>query len=73
MKTLYLDCSMGAAGDMLQAALFELLDDREAFLEKINNLGLEGVTVKPIPMTNNNRIYSTTIYRIAIIYYILFC
>ena len=51
MKTLYLDCSMGAAGDMLQAALFELLDDREAFLEKINNLGLEGVTVKPIPMT----------------------
>lgn len=50
MKTLYLDCSMGAAGDMLQAALFELLDDREAFLEKINNLGLEGVTVKPIPM-----------------------
>ena len=51
MKTLYLDCSMGAAGDMLQAALFELLDDREAFLEKINNLGLDGVTVKPIPMT----------------------
>ncbi len=51
MKTLYLDCSMGAAGDMLQAALFELLDDREAFLKTIQNLGLEGVTVKPIPMT----------------------
>ena len=51
MKTLYLDCSMGAAGDMLQAALYELLDDKEAFLEKVNALGLEGVTVKPIPMT----------------------
>ncbi len=51
MKTLYLDCSMGAAGDMLQAALYELLDDKEAFLKTIQNLGLEGVTVKPIPMT----------------------
>lgn len=27
MKTLYLECAMGAAGDMLAAALLELLDD----------------------------------------------
>ena len=27
MKTLYFDCQMGAAGDMLTAALYELLDD----------------------------------------------
>ena len=43
MKTLYLECTMGAAGDMLAAALLELLPDREAFLKKLNSLGLPGV------------------------------
>lgn len=28
MKTLYLQCAMGAAGDMLTAALYELLPDK---------------------------------------------
>ena len=48
MRTLYLDCGMGAAGDMLNAALYELLDDaqRKLYLEKMNALGLEGVTVR---------------------------
>ena len=45
MRTLYLDCGMGAAGDMLTAALLELLPDREAFLRKLNGLGIPGVTV----------------------------
>lgn len=45
MKTLYFDCSMGAAGDMLTAALLELLPDREGFIEKINNAGIPGVVV----------------------------
>ena len=51
MKTLYLECSMGAAGDMLSAALYELLDDKEAFINKINNSGIPKVTVNAEPMT----------------------
>ena len=46
MKTLYLDCRMGAAGDMLTAALWELLPDKEAFLAQMNALGLPGVRVE---------------------------
>lgn len=45
MKTLYLECNMGAAGDMLMAALLELHPDPEAFLHTMNHLGLPGVTV----------------------------
>ena len=45
MKTLYLECAMGAAGDMLTAALLELTGDRQAFLDRMNGLGLPGVTV----------------------------
>ena len=46
MKTIYLECSMGAAGDMLMAALYELLPDKPRFLEQMNALGLPGVTVR---------------------------
>lgn len=43
MKTLYIDCGMGAAGDMLAAALLELLPDKAGFLQKLNRLGIPSV------------------------------
>ncbi|MBE5807456.1 MAG: nickel pincer cofactor biosynthesis protein LarC [Clostridiales bacterium] len=49
MKTLYLELNMGAAGDMLSAALLELLPDPKPFVEKMNALGLEGVRVEAQP------------------------
>lgn len=45
MRTLYLDCGMGAAGDMLTAALLELLPDQDGFLEKMNTLGIPGISM----------------------------
>ncbi len=44
MKTLYLDCGMGAAGDMLTAALLELLPDPENTVAELNALGIPGVS-----------------------------
>ena len=48
MKTLYIECKMGIAGDMLMGALYELLDEdkRTEFLDKINGAGIPGVQVK---------------------------
>ena len=46
MKILYIECNMGAAGDMLMAALYELSEKKEEFIAKMNNLGLPGVRVK---------------------------
>ena len=51
MKTLYIQCEMGAAGDMLAAALLELAPDREALLAEINALGIPGVSVTAEPST----------------------
>ena len=43
MKTLYIECNMGAAGDMLMSALSELIDGPDAFIARMNGLGIPGV------------------------------
>ena len=45
MKTLYIDCAMGAAGDMLLAALTELMPDPAAFVAELNALAIPGLSV----------------------------
>ncbi len=42
MKTLFFDCGMGAAGDMIAAALIELLPDKEKTVGKLNAIGVPG-------------------------------
>ena len=48
MRVMHIDCSMGAAGDMLSAALLELLpaNERDGFVEALNRLGIPGVSVE---------------------------
>ena len=40
---------MGAAGDMLMAALYELLEDKQAFLDMMRSLGLPGIEISAEP------------------------
>lgn len=45
MKTLYIDCAMGAAGDMLLSALTELMPEPDAFVAELNALAIPGLSV----------------------------
>lgn len=46
MKTLYLQCNMGAAGDMLMSALMELHENPKEFVRKFNQLGIPKVRLE---------------------------
>lgn len=46
MKILYIQCNMGAAGDMLTAALSELVPDSKVFLETMNAAGIPGMQMR---------------------------
>ncbi|MCI9125768.1 MAG: nickel pincer cofactor biosynthesis protein LarC [Eubacterium sp.] len=46
MKILYLECNMGAAGDMLMSAFIELHQDPEDFVDRFNQLGIPKVELK---------------------------
>lgn len=43
MNALFFNCYMGAAGDMLTAALLDLLPDPDGFVKEFNNLGIPHV------------------------------
>ena len=43
MKMLYLECGMGAAGDMLTAALLDLFKEPEQIIDKLNSIGIPKV------------------------------
>ncbi|MEY8390345.1 nickel pincer cofactor biosynthesis protein LarC [Lachnospiraceae bacterium] len=51
MKTLFIECNMGASGDMLMGALYELLSDslKESFLKTMNNLFPNQILLQAAP------------------------
>ena len=49
MKIMYIECNMGAAGDMLTAALAEVTGDVKACEDSLNSLGIPGVTYSLVP------------------------
>lgn len=52
MKILYLDLHMGAAGDMLAAALADLLDDTEGFLRELAAMNIPNTEVTLAPLSS---------------------
>ncbi len=53
MRTLFINCSMGAAGDMLSAALLELCDEKETALNELNRFGIPDTRYVAEPTTKS--------------------
>ena len=45
---MYIDCSMGAAGDMLTAALLELMPDRDEAVASLNGMNIPGIRYEAV-------------------------
>lgn len=46
MKALYIECNMGAAGDMLMSALLEFHPNQEDFIKRLNALNIPNVNIE---------------------------
>lgn len=46
MRTLYIECNMGAAGDMLMSSLLELHPNEDDFIKRLNELNIPNVHIK---------------------------
>ena len=51
MRTLYLDCGMGAAGDMLTASLLQLFSEPVKQVKKLNDLKIPGIKYQLVACT----------------------
>ena len=49
MKIMYIECNMGAAGDMLTAALAEVTGDVKGCEASLNAIGIPGVRYSLVP------------------------
>ena len=46
MKIMYIECSMGASGDMILSALYEAANKDKTFVTDLNGIGVPGIRVK---------------------------
>lgn len=46
MKKLFIECDMGVSGDMLMAALWELIDDKDVVMKEIRRIGLPNTSIE---------------------------
>ena len=56
MREFYIECNMGASGNRLMSALYELLsqEDQQQFLDTINQLGSFNTSISAIPSSKCN-------------------